>query len=116
MKETIDTLSGMSMHEIGAHRSSQLRKWVMKIREVQKHQEEIRGNMTRCLEVLERARIILQTKTSHLKRLRLGCSDVSKVVKSMMSVGYGLSSLLSRIWGAKGFSTEALTSLITHWG
>ena len=57
MKETLDTLAGMSMHEMGAHRASQLRKCVLKIREVQEHEEEIRD--THCLEVLERKRLAI---------------------------------------------------------
>ena len=59
-KETLDTLAGMSMHEIGAHRASQLRKWVLKIRDVQEHEEEIRDSVpTHCLEVLERKRLAI---------------------------------------------------------
>ncbi|CAE7395842.1 ubiad1 [Symbiodinium pilosum] len=50
----------MSMHEIGAHRASQLRKWVLKIRDVQEHEEEIRDSVpTHCLEVLERKRLAI---------------------------------------------------------
>ena len=60
MKETLHTLAGMSLREIGARRASQLRKWVLKIREVQEHEEEIRDNMpTHCLEVLERKRLAI---------------------------------------------------------